>query len=118
MASEEEKEHIFQTIEQAVDNVVSSVVGQHYGAFTQEPQLSAKIASAIELTMGQIDTGDLNVQVAVRDFPSQGPRALEGTVGADVYISVVIIPEDRKDVSKGMLAQAKWDDTTRDAKLP
>jgi hypothetical protein len=26
--------------------------------------------------------------------------------------------EDRKDVGKGMLAQARWDDTTKDAKLP
>jgi hypothetical protein len=56
--------------------------------------------------------------VKVRDFPAQGSGALERRVGADVYISVAIIPEDRKDVSKGMLAQAKWDDSTADRRLP
>lgn len=39
-------------------------------------------------------------------------------VGADVYISVAVIPEDRNDASKGMLAQAKWDRSATDPKLP
>jgi hypothetical protein len=43
---------------------------------------------------------------------------LEGKVGADAYISVAVIGEDGDNVSKGMLAQAKWDHTTKDAKLP
>ena len=118
MATEEEREVLFDAIQEAVDNVVSMVVGGHYDALTQEPQLTAKIAGAIELTLDQMDLGDLNVKVAVRDFPPQGPGALEGKVGADVYISVAVIGEDRNDVSKGMLAQAKWDHTIKDAKLP
>ena len=117
MATEEEREHLFEAIQQAVDSVVSAVVEQHYGALTQEPQLTAKIAGAIEFTLDQMDLGDLNVKIAVRDFPPQGPGALEGKVGADVYISVAVIGEDRNDVSKGMLAQAKWDHT-KDSKLP
>lgn len=118
MATDEEREHLFRAIGQAVDQVVSSVVEDHYDALTQEPQLTSKIAGAIELTIKQMDVGDLNVQIAVRDFPSQGRGALEGKVGADVYISVAVIGEDRRDVSKGMLAQAKWDHAAKDPKLP
>lgn len=118
MATDEEKEHVFQAIEQAVDAVVSEVVEGHYEALTQEPQLTSKIAGAIEHTIKKMDVGDLNVQVEVRDFPAQGRGALEGKVGADVYISVAVIPEDRKDVSKGMLVQAKWDRSAKDPKLP
>lgn len=118
MATDEEKEHVFQVIEQAVDTIVSEVVEGHYEALTQEPQLTSKIAGAIEQAIKEIDFGDLNVKVEVRDFPAQGRGALEGKVGADVYISVAVIPEDRKDVSKGMLAQAKWDHSAKDPKLP
>lgn len=101
-----------------MDNIVSKVVQKHYEALTQEPQLTAKVAEAIELALDEINVGDLNARVLVRDFPAQGPGALEGKVGADVYISTAVISEEGKDVSKGMLAQAKWDDTTADAKLP
>jgi hypothetical protein len=118
MATTKEREQLFGKIEQTVDDIVSTVVQKHYDALTQEPQLTAKIAEAIELTLDRTDFGDLNVRVAVRDFPPQGPGALEGKVGADVYISVAVIGEDGEDVSKGMLAQAKWDHTTKDAKLP
>jgi hypothetical protein len=118
MATREEREQVFHTIQRAVDNIVSRVVEGHYTALTQEPQLTSKIAEAIELTLDQIDLGDLNIKIAVRDFPPQGPGALEGKVGADVYISTAVINEEGNDVSKGMLAQAKWDDTTKDARLP
>lgn len=118
MATDEEKEHVFQVIEQAVDAIVSEVAKGHYEALTQEPQLTSRIAGAIEHTIKQMDVGDLNVQVEVRDFPAQGRGALEGKVGADVYISVAVIPENREDVSKGMLAQAKWDHSAKDPKLP
>ncbi|MEY9153381.1 hypothetical protein [Bradyrhizobium japonicum] len=118
MATDEEKEHVFQVIEQLVDAIVSEVAEGHYEALTQEPQLTSKIAGAIEHTIKQVDLGDLNVQVEVRDFPAQGRGALEGKVGADVYISVAVIPENREDVSKGMLAQAKWDHSAKDPKLP
>lgn len=118
MATDEQKEHLFQAIEAAVDAAVATVVGDHYDGLTQEPQLTAKIALAIEHAIDGQDVGDLNIEVKVRDFPALGRGALERKVGADVYISIAIIPEDRKDVSKGMLAQAKWDDTTKDRKLP
>jgi hypothetical protein len=118
MATEDERETVFAAIQERVDQAVSRVVEGHYDALTQEPQLTAKIAGAIEATLDEFDYGDLNIKIAVRDFPAQGPGALEGKVGADVYVSVAIIGEDRKDVSKGMLAQAKWDYTTKDAKLP
>jgi len=117
MATREEREELFDTIQKAVDDVVSMVIEGHYTALTQEPQLTSKIAGAIELTLDRMDLGDLNLKIAVRDFPPQGPGALEGKVGADVYISTAVIGEDGSDVSKGMLAQAKWDDTTKDAKL-
>ena len=118
MATDEEKERLFQTIGHAVDGIVSEVVAGHYDALTQEPQLTSKIAGAIEQMIKQFDVGDLNVQVEVRDFPAQGRGALEGRVGADMYISVAVIPEDRTDISKGMLAQAKWDHSAKDPKLP
>jgi hypothetical protein len=118
MATREQREELYSTIQHTVDNIVSKVVQKHYEALTQEPQLTAKVAEAIELALDEINVGDLNAKVLVRDFPAQGPGALEGKVGADVYISTAVISEDGEDVSKGMLAQAKWDDTTTDGKLP
>lgn len=118
MATREQREQLFDAIQQAVDDVVSKVVRKHYEALTQEPQLTAKVAEAIELTLDNTNLGDLNVKVLVRDFPPQGPGALEGKVGADIYISTAVIGEDGEDVSKGMLAQAKWDRTMKDPKLP
>jgi hypothetical protein len=118
MATDGEKEHVFKAIQKAVDAIVSEVVEGHYEALTQEPQLTSKIAGAIEHTIKTMDVGDLNVQVEVRDFPAQGRGALEGKVGADVYISVAVIPESREDMSKGMLAQAKWDHSAKDPHLP
>ena len=76
MATDEEKERVFQAIELAVDIVVSEVVEGHYEALTQEPQLTSKIAGAIEHTIKKMDIGDLNVKVEVRDFPAQGRGAL------------------------------------------
>jgi hypothetical protein len=118
MATRVQREELYSTIQHTVDNIVSKVVQKHYEALTQEPQLTAKVAEAIELALDEINVGDLNAKVLVRDFPAQGPGALEGKVGADVYISTAVISEDGEDVSKGMLAQAKWDDTTTDGKLP
>lgn len=117
MATEEEREHLFKTIQNTVDDIVVKVVQKHYNALTQEPQLTAKVAEAIELALDEINIGDLNAKVLVRDFPPQGPGALEGKVGADVYISTAVIGETGEDVSKGMLAQAKWDHSMRDPKL-
>jgi hypothetical protein len=94
-------------------NFGSTVVQKHYDALTQEPQLTAKIAEAIELTLDRTDFGDLNVRVAVRDFPPQGRGALEGKVGADVYISTAVIGEDGEDVSKGMLAHSRASASSR-----
>jgi hypothetical protein len=101
-----------------VDDAISTLLEDHYKGLTQEPQLTAKVAQVIEHAIDGADVGDLNIEVKVRDFPAQGTGALERRVGADIYISVAIIPEDKKDVSKGMLAQAKWDDTAADRKLP
>jgi hypothetical protein len=117
MATREQRELLFDTIQGLVDDIVSKVVQKHYEALTQEPQLTAKVAEAIELTLDEIHFGDLSAKVLVRDFPPQGPGALEGKVGADVYISTAVIGEDGEDVSKGMLAQAKWDYTSTDPNL-
>ncbi len=57
MATREQREQLFGTIQQAVDNVVSKVVKKHYEALTQEPQLTAKVAEAIELTLDDTNLG-------------------------------------------------------------
>src|SRR5205085_191100 len=108
----------YQAIGAAVDQAVSTLLAEHYEGLTQEPQLTAKIAQVIEHAIDGADVGDINIEVKVRDFPAQGSGALEGRVGADLYVSVAIIPEDNIDVSKGMLVQAKWHDTTKDRRLP
>ncbi|EIG63583.1 hypothetical protein [Bradyrhizobium sp. WSM1253] len=117
MATSEQREELYRKIQQAVDHIVLTVVQKHYEALTQEPQLTAKVAEAIELALDNTDVGDLNATILVRDFPSQGRGALEGKVGADVYISTAVIDESGEDVSKGMLAQEKWDYTMDDPKL-
>jgi hypothetical protein len=58
MATEEEKEHLYQSIEAAVDDAVSTLMADHYEGLTQEPQLTAKIAQVIESAIDGADVGD------------------------------------------------------------
>jgi hypothetical protein len=97
---------------QLIDGIVAQACLRHYDAETQEHQLTAKIADAIEREVGGSKIDGYTVGIAVQDMPDRGKGSEESITGADLYISVVLqSDEDEEPVSKGMLVQAKWDDT-------
>jgi hypothetical protein len=76
---------------------------------TQEPPLTAGIASAIrnELRHHPVVVGRLSVEVRSRNVPDRGRRTMESINGADLYISLV---RRDKRISNGVLLQSKWED--------
>jgi hypothetical protein len=98
-------------LSQAIDGVVSQTCCRHYEAATQEPQLTAKIAHAIEHELNGITVNGQHVEVHVQDWDSIGASSREKKVGANLYISIVVKEGDRVIASKGMLVQSKWDST-------
>src|SRR5258708_6118726 len=93
-----------------IDAVAEAVCKRHYRAPTQEHQLSAKLAQAIETELAGVKIGPFTIGVAVQDFPDKGKRSWEKPTGADLYISTVRKDGDNT-FSKGMLVQSKWDKT-------
>jgi len=93
-----------------IDGIVAQVCVRHYYAETQEHQLTAKIAGTIEWEMGGLQIDGYTVGIAVQDLSDRGRGSKERKTGADLYISVVL-DGDEQPISKGMLVQAKWDDT-------
>src|SRR5258708_24572852 len=85
-----------------IDGVIAQKCRRHYGADTQEHQLSSRIAEAIEHELGGIRIGDMSVQVTVQELPDRGRGSKEKKVGADLYVSIVV-DDGRAAVSKGML---------------
>jgi hypothetical protein len=110
--SEQEREKALQEIADLIDGVARRVARRHYHAPTQEHQLSAKLAEAIEEKLAGLKTPLFTMGVAVQDFPDKGKGAWERPTGADLYISIVREDDDEElDFSKGMLVQSKWDRT-------
>jgi hypothetical protein len=107
---ERRRRRVLKTISQMIDGIVAQECVRHYEADTQEHQLTAKIAGAIERKMGGAKIDGYTVGIAVQDFPDKGKGSKERKTGADLYISVVLYG-DEEPISKGMLVQAKWDDT-------
>jgi hypothetical protein len=52
-----------------IDGVIAQRCRRHYGADTQEHQLSSRIAEAIERELGGIRIGDMNVRSRYRNCP-------------------------------------------------
>jgi hypothetical protein len=69
---EEEREHALEMIEAHVDAIVEAVCKRHYEAPTQEHQLSAKLAEAIESELAGFKTRPFTMGVSVQDFPDNG----------------------------------------------
>lgn len=111
--SEQEREDALRKIARLIDRVASRVAKRHHHAPTQEHQLSAKLAEAIEEALAGLKTPPFTMGVAVQDFPDKGKGSWELPTGADLYISIVRDDddEDELDFSKGMLVQSKWDHT-------
>jgi hypothetical protein len=110
MADERRLRRALEELSRRIDKIAAEVCARHYGADTQEHQLTAKIADAIEREMGGTKVDGYTVGIAVQDLPDKGRGSLERRVGADLYISLVLYGEEEP-ISKGMLVQAKWDKT-------
>jgi hypothetical protein len=107
---ERRRQGVLRTIGQLIDGIATQVCVRHYSADTQEHQLTAKIAGAIEREMSGLQIDGYTVGIAVQDFSDRGRGSKERKTGADLYISVVL-DGDVEPISKGMLVQAKWDHT-------
>jgi hypothetical protein len=94
----------------AIDGVIAQTCRRHYGADTQEHQLTSRIAEALERELGTISIDGMPVQVNAQELSDKGRGSKERKVGADLYVSIVVKKRDTV-ISKGMLVQAKWDDT-------
>ena len=100
-------------IAEAIRSVVDEVVREHYGALTQEHQLSSRICGALEAKLRHATFGEYRVEVVTQEAPDKGPNSLEKKSGIDLYIGIRI--DDGAVVSKGLLVQAKWNDGARNA---
>jgi hypothetical protein len=110
---EEEKHrpNPYELIAGLVDLVAEEVSERHYDAPTQEHQLSAKLAEALERELRGLFDLPFEITVKLQDFPDKGKGSWEKDSGADLYISLVIHDDERGTVNKGMLVQSKWDRT-------
>lgn len=93
-----------------IDRVVKRIAIRHYLSPTQEPQLTPRIAQAIEdeLDHFQRDGLRLDVEITTQDIPDRGNPA-ERHSGTDLYISIARLDLPIP-ISKGILIQAKWSD--------
>jgi hypothetical protein len=105
-----QRRNALEIIGKMIDGIVAQVCVRHYDADTQEHQLTSKTAHAIETGLNGIHINGYTVGIAAQDLSDKGKGSKERKVGADLYISVVLYG-DEKPISKGMLVQAKWDDT-------
>lgn len=111
------EEEMLATVEGVIDAIVEATCEVHYGALTQEPDMTGRIAALIEHVIAShpINVGGLKVEVTTQTLPSLNSR-MELEIGADLYISIVR-HDKNPPISKGMLVQAKWDDTLNDPRL-
>jgi hypothetical protein len=95
-----------------IDAAVIMVARHHYQTPTQEHQLTARLAQAIEseLRHQPIEVDGLRLEVFTQDLPDRGSGSMESKVGADLYISLDRLDEYNS-ISKGMLVQSKWHDS-------
>jgi hypothetical protein len=106
---EEPRDPRFEGLAEAIDGKHKEMCEEHYDALTQEHQLTSRIAQALDDLRNQ--RHGLAVEVTVQELPDKGSSSLEKPVGADIYVAVVRRDDPQKAVSKGLLAQTKWDDS-------
>ncbi|HWD26321.1 MAG TPA: hypothetical protein VG387_04100 [Rhizomicrobium sp.] len=100
-----------------VESVADEVCKEHIDAITQEPQLTSRIAQAIdsefvrrlEREFGSSRVGDFYISMVVQEIPDHGRGSLESRIGADLYIGLETVLNGETE-SKGLLVQAKWDE--------
>src|SRR5947208_3819472 len=90
----------------AIDGVIARACKRHYDADTQEHQLSSRLAEVLEHELNGLRINGMQIQINVQELPDRGRGAKEKTVGADLYVSIVV-KDDEETVSKGMLVQSK-----------
>jgi hypothetical protein len=85
------EEELLQKLAQAIDDLVARMCGHHYTAPTQEHQLTARLAEAIEHEIERfpIEVRGVRLEVKTQDFPDRGSRSMERRSGADLYIGRV-----------------------------
>jgi hypothetical protein len=100
---------LFDDLEYHINRATQKVCDDHIPTDTEEPDLTARIAQAIEteLQHQRLRVGDMEVRVDSHSIPSHGPGALERKSGVDLYISVIRDDGDGEKVSKGIILQSK-----------
>jgi hypothetical protein len=101
-------EYVRDLIAEAVRSTVDRTVRKHHGTLTQEPQLTSRIAEALEARLDGMVVLDHTVRVIAQEMPDRGSASLERPTGIDLYIGLEVL-SDGPDVSKGIIIQAKWE---------
>lgn len=95
-------------ISEAIRSAVDTVVSEHFGALTQEAQLTSRIAADLEARLNGLRVFDLSMRVIAQEMPDRGRGALEKKSGADLYIGIELVTPEES-LTKGLFVQAKWE---------
>src|SRR5258708_4626866 len=81
-------EDFFSELARRIDRVLTRIATRHYLSPTQEPQLTPRLAQAIEDELDHFHRDGLNldVEIATQDIPDRRSPA-EKRSGTDLYIS-------------------------------
>ena len=101
-------------ISDAIRRTVDELVREHYGALTQEHQLTSRLCQQLESTFSSMDIFGYRVRVITQELPDKGPGSMEKKIGADIYIGFDLLGEES--ISKGVFIQSKWHEEKRNKK--
>ncbi len=102
-------------IMEALGAAVDSLVRDHYRGLSQEAAITSRIGQNMEARLDGQRVGDYTLRIITQDFPDRGPKSLEKTTGADLFISMSVDGDDGFD--KAMLVQSKLDRNVSRAEL-
>ncbi|MFL6721765.1 MAG: hypothetical protein ACJ8FT_08185 [Sphingomonas sp.] len=94
-------------ISEAIRSAVDSTVQKHLPALTQEPQLTSRIAEALEQRLNGMRFLNSTVRVVTQELPDRGRGALEHETGVDLFVGLKV-ETGRFHLAKGLFVQAKW----------
>jgi len=95
-------------ISQNIHTIIDETVKEHFGAITQEHQLTARLGQAIEQSLKSSDIYGHRITVISQDIPDKGRGSLEKKIGSDLFIGIRM-QSNENDICKGIFIQSKWD---------
>ncbi|BCH31844.1 hypothetical protein MesoLjLc_37740 [Mesorhizobium sp. L-8-10] len=91
----------------ALRSTADALSKDHFGALTQEHQLTSRLAEGLERSqLNGLDVLGDWVSITTQEFPDKGAGALEHKTGVDLYVGVNVL--ETNGFSKGFFVQSKW----------